>query len=357
MSKERIKQLVEYVNAPEKAYSSKTIKGIIKLLNRVSRRNVSVENTDSITITKHNDWISESDDSCEYHDVTKLKADVNVSNYNQSTNFDGESVNLTNAIKSYKTGLYVADYKPILDNLASKLNSNITNNETKFTQVNGKIEKNKNDISAINTEITTVKDDILNANDNIHDNITEINALKNRLDNSYTLSRQVILPSYRNIPLNIVNDSLTKPPVVASVDEDEDEIPLLENPVLQYTSYQVNEKSNVTRNYEFFKLNLSGFTFNNVTSGTKILSIPISQLKNKVSDNFINNAKNKQYLLFDGYNESNYQTIKFKIVSTATSTDYTKESTLDVYVYTFPNHTLTTSVIESSVPHHVINIY
>lgn len=346
MSKERIKQLVEYVNAPEKAYSSKTIKGIIKLLNRVSRRNVSVENTDSITITKHNDWISESDDSCEYHDVTKLKADVNVSNYNQSTNFDGESVNLTNAIKSYKTGLYVADYKPILDNLASKLNSNITNNETKFTQVNGKIEKNKKDISAINTEITTIKDDILNANDNIHDNITEINTLKNRLDNSYVLTRQVTLPSYRNIPLNIVNDSLTKAPVVA-----------LENPVLQYTTYQVNEKSNVTRNYEFFKLNLSGFTFNNVTSGTKILSIPISQLKNKVSNNFINNAKNKQYLLFDGYNDSNYQTIKFKIVSTATSTDYTNESTLDVYVYTVPNYTLTTSVIESSVQHHVINIY
>lgn len=348
MSKERIKQLVEYVNAPENGYSNKTIKAIINLVNRVARRNVTVENTDSITLSKHNDWISEGENSCEYHDVTKLKADVNVSNFNHSTTFDNESVNLTNAIKPYKSGLYVADYKPILDNLANKLNTNITKTDAKFSDVDTKISKNKNDITSINTEIATIKDDILNANDNIQDNISSITSLTGRVNTISTFPRLLVKPNLKSVNFTIENDSLS--PIANFVEVEEKSS---NAPVFLYNHYQLTEKPDVNRWYGFYRLSFNGFNFNNVTSGAKILSIPISVLRQTdISQSFINTANTKGIYLTDGYFTEELKPIRFKIVATANATNYINTDTLDVYVYS--DDVLSGSVVESDNLHNII---
>ena len=52
------------------------IKSIVDLLNRVARRNIKVEDTACIDLTKINDWIDEGNECHTYHDVITLKADV-----------------------------------------------------------------------------------------------------------------------------------------------------------------------------------------------------------------------------------------------------------------------------------------
>ena len=50
------------------------IKSIVDLLNRVARRNVKVEDTPCIDMTKINDWIDEGNECHTWHDVITLKS-------------------------------------------------------------------------------------------------------------------------------------------------------------------------------------------------------------------------------------------------------------------------------------------
>ena len=101
------------------------IKSIVDLLNRVARRNIKVEDTPCVDLTKIYDWIDEGNTCHTYHDVITLKADVILSTYQKIINFDGKQYSLNNAISCLPTGLYASDYLPILEALKDKLNKEI----------------------------------------------------------------------------------------------------------------------------------------------------------------------------------------------------------------------------------------
>lgn len=127
------------------------IKSIVDLLNRVARRNVTVEDTPCIDLTKINDWIDEGGECHTWHDVITLKADVILSTYQKIMQFDGHEYHLTNAISCLSTGLYASDYLPILEALKDKLNQEIQDRIEGDEQLSQKIEQVKNELQqAIN---------------------------------------------------------------------------------------------------------------------------------------------------------------------------------------------------------------
>ena len=122
------------------------IKSIVDLLNRVARRNIKVEDTPCIDLTKIHDWIDEGDACHTWHDVITLKADVVLSTYQKIMQFDGKQYNLSNAISCLPTGLYASDYLPILEALKDKLNKEIGDRINGDDELNKKIEQVKNEL-------------------------------------------------------------------------------------------------------------------------------------------------------------------------------------------------------------------
>ena len=101
------------------------IKSIVELLNRVARRNVQVEDTNCIDLTKINDWIDEGNACHTWHDEIILKAEVILSSYQKALQFDGQSYNIENAIECLPTGLFAPNYLPLLEKLLAKINQEI----------------------------------------------------------------------------------------------------------------------------------------------------------------------------------------------------------------------------------------
>ena len=101
------------------------IKSIVDLLNRVARRNVKVEDTNCIDMTKINDWIDEGDHCHTWHDEIILKAEVILSTYQKALEFDGQSYNIVNAIECLPSGLFAPNYLPLLEKLLAKINKEI----------------------------------------------------------------------------------------------------------------------------------------------------------------------------------------------------------------------------------------
>jgi hypothetical protein len=101
------------------------IKSIVELLNRVARRNVKVEDTNCIDLTKINDWIDDGNACHTWHDDIILKAEVILSTYQKALQFDGQSYNIENAIECLPSGLYAPNYLPFLEKLLAKINQEI----------------------------------------------------------------------------------------------------------------------------------------------------------------------------------------------------------------------------------------
>jgi hypothetical protein len=101
------------------------IKSIVELLNRVARRNVKVEDTNCIDMTKINDWIDEGNACHTWHDEIILKAEVILSTYQKALQFDGQSYDIQNAIECLPTGLFAPNYLPFLEKLLAKINKEI----------------------------------------------------------------------------------------------------------------------------------------------------------------------------------------------------------------------------------------
>ena len=165
------------------------IKSIVELLNRVARRNVTVEDTPCIDLTKINDWIDEGDACHTWHDVITLKADVILSTYQKIMQFDGHEYHLNNAISCLSTGLYASDYLPILEALKDKLNQEIADRIEGDEQLNQKIEQVKNELTQAinnlrqefndyknsnNSEITKLKQEISQLKDALQKIVTNL---------------------------------------------------------------------------------------------------------------------------------------------------------------------------------------
>lgn len=101
------------------------IKSIVELLNRVARRNIQVEDTNCIDLTKINDWIDEGNACHTWHDEIILKAEVILSTYQKAVEFDGKSYNIENALECLPSGLYAPNYLPFLEKLLAKINQEI----------------------------------------------------------------------------------------------------------------------------------------------------------------------------------------------------------------------------------------
>lgn len=101
------------------------IHSMCELLNRVARRNIKVEDTNCVDLTKIYDWICEDNPCKTYHDEIILKADVILSTYKKALEFDGHSFNLENALSCLPSGLYAPNYMPLLEDLLAKINQEI----------------------------------------------------------------------------------------------------------------------------------------------------------------------------------------------------------------------------------------
>lgn len=121
------------------------IKSIVELLNRVARRNIKVEDTNCVDLTKKFDWICEDNPCRTYHDEIILKADVILSTYKKACEFDGHSFNLENAISCLPTGLYSPDYLPFLEDLLAKINQEILDRISADQALERKIQQEKNE--------------------------------------------------------------------------------------------------------------------------------------------------------------------------------------------------------------------
>lgn len=151
------------------------IKSIVDLLNRVARRNVKVEDTNCIDMTKINDWIDEGNECHTWHDDIILKADVILSTYQRVTQFDGKQYNLLNAISCLNTGLYASDYLPLLEALKDKLNKEIQDRIEGDNLLNQKIENVKNDLTQAINNLRQEFNEYKNSNN------SEVNKLKQEI--------------------------------------------------------------------------------------------------------------------------------------------------------------------------------
>ena len=121
------------------------IKSIVELLNRVARRNIKVEDTNCIDMTKINDWIDEGNECHTWHDEIILKADVILSTYNKALEFDGHSFNLENAISCLPSGLFAPNYMPLLEDLLAKINKEILDRIASDEALERKIEQERSE--------------------------------------------------------------------------------------------------------------------------------------------------------------------------------------------------------------------
>lgn len=120
------------------------IKAIVELLNRVARRNIKVEDTPCIDLTKINDWIDEGNACHTWHDDIILKAEVILSTYQKALEFDGQSYNIENAIECLPSGLFTPNYLPLLEKILAKINQEILDRIAADEELDRKITAEKN---------------------------------------------------------------------------------------------------------------------------------------------------------------------------------------------------------------------
>lgn len=166
------------------------IKSIVDLLNRVARRNVKVEDTNCIDMTKINDWIDEGNECHTWHDDIILKADVILSTYQRVIQFDGKQYNLLNAISCLNTGLYASDYLPLLEALKDKLNKEIQDRIEGDNLLNQKIENVKNDLTQAINNLRQEFNEYKNSNN------SEVNKLKQEISQLKTALQKIVTNLY-----------------------------------------------------------------------------------------------------------------------------------------------------------------
>ena len=178
------------------------IKSIVDLLNRVARRNIKVEDTPCVDLTKLNDWIDEGNECHTWHDVITLKADVVLSTYQKIINFDGKQYNLSNAISCLPTGLYASDYLPILEALKDKLNKEIGDRINGDNELNKKIEQVKNELQQA---IDNLRQEFNNYKQS---NNAEISKLKTEISQLKTALQKIVNNLYEggNATSNDINN-------------------------------------------------------------------------------------------------------------------------------------------------------
>lgn len=163
---------------------NKVIADIVELLNRVARRNIQVEDTNCVDLTKINDWIEE-DNSCKtWHDVITLKADVILSTYKRAIDFDGTKYELENIIECLSTGLYAEDYKPLLDHLKDKLNKEITDRTNGDNNLQQQITNLNNQLTTLKQQLGSYITSTNNRLNTLESNVTQLQSKVTTLESA-----------------------------------------------------------------------------------------------------------------------------------------------------------------------------
>lgn len=317
------------------------IKSITELLNRVARRNIEVEDTNCIDLTKINDWIDEGNACHSWHDVITLKADVILSTYQKAINFDGKSYNLTNAISCLDSGLYASDYLPLIQALADKLNQTITDN-------NGKFDDLQNQINQINQEITNIKNTIENIQGDITNIKNEITNINNRIDDLTTFAAATIQQPLKVIEFNatskLTDNGINPPNKRHGID---------------FSSIDVEYEKGKFRTYEYFKVGISGYNLNSVNNNDVIAELPITEAIAKgMSASLIMQAYMYTWTISTGYTSNNtFSQIAFG-VSATTNPETDKSGKVQIKVLRFEEASpLTASVTEDNTNHVIVNVF
>lgn len=283
------------------------IKSITELLNRVARRNIEVEDTNCIDLTKINDWIDEGNDCHSYHDIITLKADVILSTYQRAVNFNGKSYNLTNAISCLDSGLYASDYLPLIQALADKLNQTIADSNDAFDDLRNKINQINQEINNIKNEINNIKNDINNNKNDINNIKGDITNINNRIDDLTTFAAATIQPPLKVIEFNAtskISDNSTNPPN--------------KRKGIDFSSIDVEYEKGKFRTYEYFKVGITGYNLNSVNNGDVIAELPITEAMSKgMSASLIMQAYVYTWTISTGYTTNNsFNQIAFGISAT-----------------------------------------
>lgn len=317
------------------------IKSITELLNRVARRNIKVEDTPCIDMTKINDWIDEGNACHTWHDDIILKADVILSTYQKAINFDGKSYNLTNAISCLDSGLYASDYLPLIQALADKLNKEIADS-------NGKFDDLQNQINQINQEITNIKNDITNIKNDINNIKGDITNINNRIDNLSTFTASTIQPPLKIIEFNAtskLSDNGINPPD--------------KRHGIDFATINVEYEQEKFRTYEYFKVGISGYNLNAVQAGDVIAELPITEAIAKgMSPSLIMQANLYTWTISTGYTSNNtFSQIAFG-VSATTNPETDTSGKVQIKVLRFEGASpITASVTEDNTNHVIVNVF
>lgn len=265
---------------------NKLIKDITELLNRVARRNIEVEDTNCVDLTKINDWIDEGNTCHTYHDVITLKADVILSTYQKAVNFDSKDYKLTNSISCLTTGLYAPDYLPLLNALSEKLNQEIQDKKDADDTLKQYID---NKASEITNNITNINNQFKDLEDKLNQ---EIQNRKDADDELRNLIQATIQPSLVTTEFEIIGNKLT----------DNGLNPPDKRHGIDFGKVLVNA---INKTYEYFKVGISGYTFN-FSSGDKVLRCSLSTIRQAgVTESMIYQAQQLNWSLIDGYYQNN----------------------------------------------------
>lgn len=317
------------------------IKSITELLNRVARRNIEVEHTNCIDLTKINDWIDEGNECHSYHDVITLKADVILSTYQKAINFDGKSYNLANAISCLDSGLYASDYLPLIQALSDKLNQSISDNNDKFEDL-------QDQINQINQEITNIKNTIENIQGDITNIKNDITNINNRIDDLTTFAAATIQPPFKVIEFNAtskISDNGTNPPN--------------KRKGIDFSSIDVEYEKGKFRTYEYFKVGLAGYNLNSVTNDDVIAELPITEAMAKgMSASLILQAYMYTWTITTGYTTNNsFNQIAFGISAT-TNPETDTSGKVQIKVLKFEGASPISGIVnEDNTNHVIINVF
>lgn len=317
------------------------IKSITELLNRVARRNIEVEDTNCIDLTKINDWIDEGNACHSYHDVITLKADVILSTYQRALNFDGKNYNLSNAISCLDSGLYASDYLPLIQTLADKLNQTIADNNDKFEDL-------QDQINQINQEITNIKNTIENIQGDITNIKNDITNINNRIDDLTTFAAATIQPPLKVIEFNAtskISDNGTNPPN--------------KRKGIDFSSIDVEYEKGKFRTYEYFKVGLAGYNLNSVTNDDVIAELPITEAMAKgMSSSLILQAYMYTWTISTGYTTNNsFNQIAFGISAT-TNPETNTSGKVQIKVLKFEGVSPISGIVnEDNTNHVIVNVF
>lgn len=320
---------------------NKLYKDIVELLNRVARRNIKVEDTNCIDLTKINDWIDEGNECHTYHDIITLKADVILSTYQRALNFDGKNYNLSNAISCLDSGIYASDYLPLIQVLADKLNQTIADNNDKFDDL-------QDQINQINQEITNIKNTINNIQGDITNIKNDITNINNRIDDLTTFAAATIQPPLKVIefnPTSKLTDNGINPPN--------------KRHGLDFSSIDVEYEKGKFRTYEYFKVGISGYNLNSVNANDVIAELPITEaLSRGISASLITQAYVYTWTISTGYTINNtFSQISYGISAT-TNPQTDTSGKVQIKVLRFEGSSpLTAGVTEDNTNHVIVNVF